>query len=108
SVITGKSRFFAKKYARTAVGLLPNGNLLFIIVEAKQRNNDGFTLLELANYFLTKNCESALNLDGGGSSTLVIKNRLINKPSGREWGLGSLNKTAIPVANAFLIYEKNL
>jgi hypothetical protein len=106
SVITGKTRFYTKRYARTAVGLLPSGNMLFVVIECGIAKNDGMSLRELASYMLHRGCLHALNLDGGGSSTLVIGNILINKPSGREWGITWGAATEIPVANAFLFYAR--
>lgn len=106
TVLNGKSRFFKKQYARSAIGLFPDGKWLFLVVEAGQAKKDGMTLLELAQYFLDRGCVSALNLDGGGSSTLVIDNQLINKPSGREWGVRIGKASEIPVAHAFLLFPK--
>ncbi len=38
----------------------------------------GLTKTELADYMLNLGCESAINLDGGGSSTLFIGRKIIN------------------------------
>ena len=41
----------------------------------------GMTLEEVANVFVALGCEQALNLDGGGSSCMLIKGKETIKPS---------------------------
>lgn len=60
--------FLTKRYARTAVGLLSNGNWIFVVVDA-------MTIDELAQLMESLRCVEALNLDGGSSSTLVYQNQ---------------------------------
>jgi hypothetical protein len=95
--------FYTQPSPRTAVGLLSNGHWLFIVVDGRQGTSRGFTLPELAHYMKDRGCIAALNLDGGSSSTLVIKNTVVNSPSGPEFSLfvGALAES--PVANAILI-----
>ncbi len=40
----------------------------------------GLTMLELAEVLLALGADSAINLDGGGSTTLVHKGHLLNRP----------------------------
>ncbi len=42
----------------------------------------GFTIPELAQFMIELDCESALNLDGGGSSTLWVEGRVVNQTRG--------------------------
>ncbi|MBX3049022.1 MAG: phosphodiester glycosidase family protein [Anaerolineales bacterium] len=60
---------------RTAVGLNKGGNkLVIIIVDGRQAGySEGVTELELAQLMLERNVHSAINMDGGGSTTLVIE-----------------------------------
>ena len=44
----------------------------------------GLTTSELADYMLSLGCESAINLDGGGSSTLFMDGKIINNVTGDE------------------------
>ncbi|WP_231555797.1 phosphodiester glycosidase family protein [Rickettsia hoogstraalii] len=44
----------------------------------------GLTKTELADYMLSLGCESAINLDGGGSSTLFMDGKIINNVTGDE------------------------
>jgi exopolysaccharide biosynthesis protein len=97
------SNFYIKKHPRSAVGLLQNGNWVFVVVDGRQKHSVGFTLIELAKFMLDLGCTHALNLDGGGSSTMVIKNQIVNLPSGKKF---SLFKNERPVSNALLITPK--
>ncbi|MBI2995727.1 MAG: phosphodiester glycosidase family protein [Candidatus Melainabacteria bacterium] len=79
---------FAKKEtytARSAVGVDYNGKLYLIVVDSKDDNHSvGVTLQELAELLKKLNLKEAINLDGGGSSTLVVDGKIINKLSERH------------------------
>jgi len=77
------STFLSNRHARTAVGILPNGNWIFVIVD-KLGLFDGMTVLELTDFMMQLGCIKALNLDGGGSSTMVYENVIKNFPRGDE------------------------
>jgi hypothetical protein len=60
--------------ARTAVGLKADGQLLWVMVEQKPgRARSGMTLAELGRYLKGRGAISALNLDGGSSSSLYVR-----------------------------------
>lgn len=60
--------------ARTAVGLKADGQLLWVMVEQKPgRDRSGMTLAELGRYLKGRGVISALNLDGGSSSSIAVK-----------------------------------
>ena len=65
---------------RSAVGLNRGGRILtMVVVDGRQPGySEGATLTELAQILLDYNCHDAMNLDGGGSSTLVMENALGN------------------------------
>ncbi|MDR3592277.1 MAG: phosphodiester glycosidase family protein [Negativicutes bacterium] len=86
---------------RTALGLTKEGNLLLVVVDGRQATSAGLTLLELAMLMQELGAVDALNLDGGGSSEMVIANKVINKPSdGHERLVGdALAVIAAPLAN---------
>ncbi len=97
--------FLSYRHARTAIGILPNGHWLLVVVD---RNGifQGMTIPELADLMEHLGCVHALNLDGGGSSTMVYEGELRNDPQGDEdEGLGS-EKTR-RVSDAILIIPKN-
>jgi len=75
---------------RTAVGLTKEGHLLLVVVDGRQATSIGHSLLELALFMQELGAVDAMNLDGGGSSTMVIKNKIVNQPSdGKERRIGA-------------------
>ena len=67
---------------RTAVGYTSAGEVLMMVVDGRQPASAGVTLSELADLFLALGAREAMNLDGGGSSTLVVGGTLVNRPEG--------------------------
>ncbi len=67
---------------RTAVGYTPAGELLLVVADGRQTASAGLTLVELADLFIGLGAVEALNLDGGGSSTMVAAGSLVNRPEG--------------------------
>jgi hypothetical protein len=67
---------------RTAAGYTAGGEILLMVVDGRQPQSAGISLVELAQVFVDLGAVEALNLDGGGSSTMVVANRLVNRPGG--------------------------
>lgn len=61
------------KTARTAVGFADGGKTLFFVVVEKSAASDGVEQRDLARFLTSLGVEEALNLDGGGSTTLVAR-----------------------------------
>jgi len=89
----GQASFNVGRNPRTAAGIARNGRrLLLVVVDGRQApHSDGMSLRELANLMLVLGARDAINLDGGGSSTLVYadpKNNgalaIANRPSDKE------------------------
>ncbi len=59
--------------ARTALGYTRDRKTLYVVVVEKSTFSRGFTLDELAEYMSRLGVDRALNLDGGGSSTMVAR-----------------------------------
>ena len=77
--------FAANRHPRTGIGL--TGKQLFLVtVDGRQPGySAGMTLREFATLFVNLGCTDAMNLDGGGSTTMVIRGQVVNSPSdGRE------------------------
>lgn len=82
--------FRDERHARTAVCVKQDGTWLWLVTshsKAKDREHlttilEGFTLKELTDFLLKQGCVDAINLDGGGSSTLVIEDKVMNQPAG--------------------------
>ena len=74
-------------HPRTAIGIdRDTKTLLFLVVDGRQRFSRGYTMVELAEKMIELGADEALNLDGGGSSTMMAKGRagrlkVINSPS---------------------------
>jgi hypothetical protein len=67
------------RHPRAALGLAP-GRLLAVACDGRSRRDAGLTLEELAALLAALGCHTALNLDGGGSTSLVTGGRLRNRP----------------------------
>lgn len=61
--------------ARTAAGLSKDGKKLYIAsAEGRTQRSAGMSLDNLSNFMKSIGCNIAVNLDGGGSTTMVVKN----------------------------------
>lgn len=67
------------RYQRMAVGMVSPGNYYLVAVDGKGAGgSQGMTYEELQQVFLDLGCQYAYHLDGGGSTTLVFKGRVLN------------------------------
>lgn len=71
---------------RTAIGSTGDGRLILFVCEGRNMtaNTPGFTLEETAKILLDLGCVEALNLDGGGSSCMLVNGKETIKPSDGE------------------------
>lgn len=69
-------------HPRTAAGITADGDLILLLVDGRQLISRGVDLPELAGILYDLECRDAINLDGGGSSSLVVNGILLNRPSG--------------------------
>ena len=69
--------------ARTAIGYLENNLVVLLVAEGGNtvENVPGLTLQDVATLMKDMGCIGAINLDGGGSSAMVVKNNHTIKPS---------------------------
>ena len=79
------------RHPRTAVALTEDNDLLFIVVDGRDGKSAGMSAKELTRFIQKHfNPQWALNLDGGGSSTMYIKgfgdsvNNVLNYPTDNE------------------------
>lgn len=77
--------FNQNRHPRTAVAKTEDNRLLLLTVDGRSFQSYGMTIPELAAFLKSKNAIDALNLDGGGSTSMWIKNKetegLVNYPS---------------------------
>lgn len=94
-VLTAAARdtvaFAVTRHPRTAAGITADGRLLLLTVDGRQPAwSVGMRLDELATLLLALGAVDAINLDGGGSTAMVVRDpsggglALINRPSDRE------------------------
>ncbi len=77
--------FVEMRHPRTAVAKLKDGKFLMITVDGRQPGvSVGMNLQELADYILSLGALDAMNLDGGGSTTMFLDGSVVNKTSDKE------------------------
>jgi exopolysaccharide biosynthesis protein len=77
------------RHPRTLAGRTSSGDLLIVTIDGRQAGySDGVTLDEAADVMLGMGAVDAINLDGGGSSTFVVRGAVTNRPSDRLVGRG--------------------
>lgn len=85
-------------HPRSAVGYHPNGYVVFFVCEGRNKtpNTPGMTLKNVADILLELGCSDAINLDGGGSSCMLV--------NGIETIIPSDNNGQRTVTSALAIY----
>jgi len=78
-------------HPRTMIGMDAAGFIYLVAVEGHGENIGGMTLRELQAYAVSLGLANAMNLDGGGSTGMIIRGGLMTYPSdGRERAIPSL------------------
>ncbi len=82
-----------KRNARTALGIMPSGDLLWVMAAQKKElgQNSGLSLPELADFMRSQGIQDALNLDGGSSSGMYYQGKIF---------LGKLTAKGEPVVRS--------
>ncbi len=92
--------FIKTGHPRTAIAKLSDGKLLLITIDGRQAHESiGMSLTTLADVLRELGAVDAMNLDGGGSTTMVVHDRLVNRPSDAT---GERS-----VSDAILIFSRN-
>lgn len=80
---TGKA--INDKHPRTAIGYTADGQMIVLVVEGRNPGKaEGADLIQLATILKDLGCIEAINLDGGGSSCMLINGKETIKPSDKE------------------------
>jgi len=88
------------KHPRTAMGYTADGKLIILVVQGRMPGiAEGASLTQLGKLLLDLGCVEALNLDGGGSSCMLVNGKETIKPSDKE------GQRAVP--GVFIIQTKN-
>ncbi len=94
--IEEKFKPIAGRNPRTAIGYTKEGNFIMVTIDGREQKSVGAGLFELAKVMKSFECEYAMNLDGGGSSTMQINGQVVNVPS---------VKGGIAVSNSLALVE---
>ena len=87
-VVTSAADYYNSRHSRTCVGITAEGKVVMMVLDGRQEPfSAGGTAEELAQIMLDAGCVTAINLDGGGSTTFVAKQEgsntltVVNRPS---------------------------
>ena len=83
---------------RTVIGYTKDQKLIILVCEGRSVNAAGLSLIQLAKIFKGLGCVEVLNLDGGGSSCMLVNGKETNTPSSKG--------VQRPVPSVFLIEKK--
>ncbi len=85
------------KNPRTLIGQKADDTIVWVVVDGRSLTSSGITIYQSAELMKSLGCVTAANLDGGGSSEMIVNNAIVNKPSGgSERAIGT----------AFMVYAK--
>jgi exopolysaccharide biosynthesis protein len=77
--------FNLNRHPRTAIGITDDYHLLLVTVDGRHPESAGMSMWELQEFMYKLNCKDALNFDGGGSTTMYIRDKtpsgIVNYPS---------------------------
>ena len=77
-----RTTFSDRRHPRLAIGIDDKRRVHLVAVDGRREGySAGMTLQELSDYLLAHNIREALNFDGGGSTTVVIRDRIANRPT---------------------------
>jgi exopolysaccharide biosynthesis protein len=92
--------FLRARHPRTFVGFDKDSTRLYLcVVDGRQERSLGMNFQEMANVLLSIGVWNAVNLDGGGSTTMVIHHKIVNSPSDKAGER--------PVANTLQVIRLN-
>ncbi|MGB2852562.1 MAG: phosphodiester glycosidase family protein [Solirubrobacterales bacterium] len=89
----------AGRYPRAALGL-NDRDLIAVVCDGRSNQDAGMSLAELADTMVDLDAREAINLDGGGSASLIVGGALVNSPR-EEHGLALAGGRPVSTALAF-------
>ena len=75
------AKFNTDRHPRTAAGRRADGTVLIVVADGRSPQAAGLTMAELQQVMLELGCRDAINLDGGGSTAMVVRGVVVNHPS---------------------------
>jgi uncharacterized lipoprotein YddW (UPF0748 family) len=77
-------KFTTDRHPRTFVGMSEDSSVLYLgTVDGRQASSIGMDFREMARFLRSIGAWNAVNLDGGGSTTMVVEGQIVNSPSDR-------------------------
>lgn len=77
--------FVTDRHNRTAIGVKRDGTILLVTVDGRTKESEGLSLQDFTKLLRYLGCYNALNMDGGGSTTMYVNgfphNGIVNHPS---------------------------
>jgi len=70
-----------KSNPRTAIGMIDELHYIFVVSDGRTDASAGLSLYQLASIMQAYGCQTAYNLDGGGSSTMIFNGQVVNNPT---------------------------
>jgi exopolysaccharide biosynthesis protein len=72
------------KHPRTVLGIVNSHKIILLTLDGRTDQSTGMTLAEITDFMISLNCSEAVNLDGGGSTTMWISGKpekgVVNMP----------------------------
>jgi hypothetical protein len=84
-----------QRHPRTAVGQLADGRIILVAVDGRSSSSIGLGMWQLAKEMARRGAITAMALDGGGSTTMAVDGRVLNRPS---------DGSERPVADALMFF----
>lgn len=78
------SSFASARHPRSILASRPDGTILLVVIDGRTQRRRGMSLMDAARFVKSLGASRAANLDGGGSSALVVNGRLHSRPPGSE------------------------
>ncbi len=77
--------FVTDRHNRTAIGVRKDGTVLLVTLDGRMKESEGMSLQDFSKLLRYLGCHDALNLDGGGSTTMYVRgfpnDGIVNHPS---------------------------
>jgi exopolysaccharide biosynthesis protein len=73
-----KTSLVITKHPRTSIGIINKHKIVLVTLDGRTADAHGMTLLQLTDFMKSLRCRDAVNLDGGGSTTMWIKGKPFN------------------------------
>jgi hypothetical protein len=84
-----------QRHPRTAVGQLADGRIILVAVDGRSSASIGLGIWQLAKEMARRGAVTAMAFDGGGSTTMAVDGRVLNRPS---------DGSERPVADALMFF----